>query len=115
VKWRIRLVKRKNPLLGYSSINCTSAPPVCRLSSRFWSFFPLQLQSGLKMSRVGRDPLTGFVSINVTPWMCCYSPSISPSLFVLVLCRRLCSNFPLVHTHVHTHTHTLLLSSSNVC
>jgi len=65
------------------------------------------------MSRVGRDPLTGFVSINVTPWMCCYSPSISPSLFVLVLCRRLCSNFPLVHTHLHTHT--LLLSSSNVC
>ncbi len=36
--------------------------------------------------------------------MCCYSPSISPSLFVLVLCRRLCSSFPLLHTRNVTHT-----------
>lgn len=61
------------------------------------------------MSRVGRDALTGFVSINVTPWMCCYWPSISPSLFVLVLCRRLCSRFPLLHTRNVTHTLSPLL------
>lgn len=32
-----------------------------------------------------------------------------PSLFVLVLCRRLCSNFPLLHTHVHTHSPLVVL------
>lgn len=84
---------------------------VSRLSVFSLSIFPLQLRIWMKMSRVGRDSLTGFVSINVTPVMCCYSPCLSPSLFVLMLCRRLCSSFPLSHTHTQARarTHSLLV------
>jgi len=108
VKWRIRLVKRKNPLLGYSSINCTSAP-LCAVS---------RPDSGL-------SSLYNFsLGWKCPVWVVIHSPALCRLMWLpeCAAIRRL--SLPpssslcyvggfapifLSYTHTHTHTHTPLV------
>lgn len=104
-KWNSTILSLTRRILFYSSINRSSAPlhAVPRPDYALSSFYNFSLGWKCPEWVVIHSPalcrlmwLPGCAAIRRL--------SLSPSLFVLVLCRRLCSSFPLLHTRNVTHT-----------